>query len=342
MNILIDIGHPGHVHFFRHAAGIWAKRGHLVRFTARRKDVTLQLLQAYRLPYDCLSTAQSGIAGLAFEMLEHQYKLIRTIRNFQPDVMLSIGGTFMAHIAKLMKVPTIIFSDTEAASLSNRITFPFATHVCTPACFEQELGKKHTRYNGYQELAYLHPKQFKPNKQALQELGLQPGEIFFLLRFVSWGEAHDIGKGGFSDADKLELVQKLNRFGRVLISSEGELPQTLQPFMEEINPSRMHDLLYYAHLYIGEGATMAAESAILGTPSIYVNPLKAGTISELSDRYQLLEQFYTVKPAIEKAIQLAQTENIKSVQNKNLEVLLTEKINVTAWLVVFVEEVIKK
>lgn len=342
MNILIDIGHPGHVHFFRHAAGVWAKRGHQVHFTARHKDVTLQLLQAYRLPYDCLSTAQSGIASLAFEMLEHQCKLTRIIRNFQPDVLLSIGGTFMAHIAKLMKVPTIIFSDTEAASFSNRITFPFATYVCTPACFEQELGKKHIRYNGYQELAYLHPNQFKPDKQALQELGLQPGEKFFLIRFVSWGAAHDIGKGGFSDADKLELVQKLNRFGRVLISSEGELPQALQPFMVEINPSRMHDLLYYAHLYIGEGATMAAESAILGTPCIYVNPLRAGTISELSDRYQLLEQFFLARPAIERAIQLAQTENIKSDQKKKLAILLEEKIDVTAWIIPLAENIIYK
>ena len=36
----------------------------------------------------------------------------------------------------------------------------------------------------------------------------------------------------------------------------------------------MHNALKYASLFVGEGATMASECAILGTPAIYVNSLK--------------------------------------------------------------------
>ncbi len=35
-------------------------------------------------------------------------------------------------------------------------------------------------------------------------------------------------------------------------------------------------LLAYATLFIGEGATMASECAVLGTPAIYVNSLQLG------------------------------------------------------------------
>ena len=48
MKILIDIGHPGHVHFFKHAVWELQKRGHEVFFSAREKDVTLLLLEHYK------------------------------------------------------------------------------------------------------------------------------------------------------------------------------------------------------------------------------------------------------------------------------------------------------
>ena len=50
----------------------------------------------------------------------------------------------------------------------------------------------------------------------------------------------------------------------------------------------MHDLLAGAVLFVGEGATMAAESAVLGTPAVYVNTLRMGYTDELEARYNLL------------------------------------------------------
>ena len=47
MNILIDIIHPAHVHFFRHAISEFEKRGHKVAVTARQKDVTIELLAVF-------------------------------------------------------------------------------------------------------------------------------------------------------------------------------------------------------------------------------------------------------------------------------------------------------
>ena len=54
----------------------------------------------------------------------------------------------------------------------------------------------------------------------------------------------------------------------------------LKQYQLSINPIEIHDVLSFADLFIGEGATMASESAIMGTPSIYVNSLTAGTTLE--------------------------------------------------------------
>jgi predicted glycosyltransferase len=50
-NILIDLGHGGDVHLFRHAARDWQEQGHHVLFSTLDRDVILGLVKAYKLPY---------------------------------------------------------------------------------------------------------------------------------------------------------------------------------------------------------------------------------------------------------------------------------------------------
>ena len=51
MRILVDIGHPAHVHLFKHFALEMVKNGHDVLFTARDKEHEIYLLEKYNLPY---------------------------------------------------------------------------------------------------------------------------------------------------------------------------------------------------------------------------------------------------------------------------------------------------
>ena len=89
---------------------------------------------------------------------------------------------------------------------------------------------------------------------------------------------------------KREIVQTLERHGRVLISSDGILPKDLESFRINLPAYRLHDLLYYAQLVVSEGATMATEAAVLGTPAVYSSPMapKLGNFLELMNRYQLV------------------------------------------------------
>ena len=133
--------------------GIWQDKGYDLIVVARDKDVTLQLLDHYGFAYTVLSKARRGLAGLALELLEHEGRLLKLIRKERPDVLLEVAGTFIVHAAALTRTPALVFYDTEHARLSNAITYPFATRIITPDSYKDDLGRKHVRYNGYQELA---------------------------------------------------------------------------------------------------------------------------------------------------------------------------------------------
>ena len=51
MKILIDIGHPAHVHMFHPFAVEMQKRGHVVLFTCRDKEFEVKLLTRYGLNF---------------------------------------------------------------------------------------------------------------------------------------------------------------------------------------------------------------------------------------------------------------------------------------------------
>jgi len=337
MKILIDVTHPAHVHFFKGATRIWQEHGHEVKYVARDKEITTQLLEEYHVPFTTVSKIRKGLLGLSVELIEHQVRLVPVIKDFRPDVILNIGGTFVVHVGRLMGVKTFVFTDTEHAKLSNSITFPFATRVCTPDSFSENLGEKQVRYAGYQELAYLHPNCFSPNPEVHRDLDLGDKERFFILRFVSWGAAHDVGKRGFSTEDKIRLVERLKQQGRVLITSESQLPGNLKPYRLQVNPTHIHDLLHYASMYIGEGATMATEAAILGTPSVYVNPLGSGNLNEITNKYRLMYHFDHSDTALEKILLLAKDKGLKHKHQSRREKMLEDKIDVTAWMVDYIE-----
>lgn len=343
MHILVDISHPAHVHFFRNAIDIWKTSGHDMTIVSRDKDMTLGLLDQYGYKHTCLSKAKRGILGLTYELLEHEGKLYRMFRHDPPDIFLEIGGTFIVHVAKLFKKPSVVFYDTENATVSNAITYPFATYVCTPSCYQGKVGRRHVTYNGYHELAYLHPSRFKPDPTVLKELGIKKDEVFSILRFVSWTAGHDIAQKGFSFQGKIRIVKELKRYGPVFITSEASLPKELEAFRFPLSPTLIHHAMAFSSLYVGESATMASECSILGIPAVFVSPVGRGYTDEQEKEYGLCRTISDKEEdkAIDLAINLIGNKEIKGQWQEKRRRMLNEKIDVTAWMVQFVERVLK-
>lgn len=338
LNILVDIIHPAHVHFFRHAIGQFEKRGHKVAVTAREKDITIELLNNYGIPFTTLSRKGRSKFALMSEMIIRDVRLWRFCREFKPDILTGISGIFAAHLGFLMRKPSIVWDDTEHQRLSHMITFPFADVICNPSSYLNDLGSKQLRYEGCHELAYLHPDCFEPDSSVLDCMGVKEGEKFVIMRFVSWGASHDIGHRGLSVEMKKRCVVEFSKYAKVFITSEAELPEDLRPYQIRIAPEKIHDALYYATIYFGESGTMASEAAVLGTPAVNVatSAVLIGIFAEL-EKYGLMDVVPDERKALAKGLELLRDEDLAVKMRAKREKFLSEKINVTKFMVWFIE-----
>lgn len=340
MRIIIDVGHPSDVHLFRYFSLEMLKRNHLILFTARDKDVTIRLLKAFSLNYIPYGRHYKSRVGKLFGILKFDFILFRIARQFKPDLFLSHGSFYASHVAAIMRKPFITFEDT--GNLEQILLYKFFSDVIlTPNSFAGNLGNKQIRFKGTKELAYLHPDKFVPNKEVLEKLGLKHGEKYVLLRFVAWTASHDFGHKGISNSNKLKFINEIASVARVFISSEYDLPDEIVQLQVKIAPEEILSVLYYADLLFGESATMASESAIMGTPAIFINDANISYTQEQEKRYDLVYNFteseVDQERSIMKALELLQIQDLKLTWRAKSKRLIQQSINLTSFLVWFIE-----
>lgn len=339
MRIVVDMNHPADVHYYRVFIREMEKRGHEFLITASEKEVSFRLLDIYGFNYVKLGNYGKSIAEKLVKIPILDFRLYLIARKFNPDIILGFSSARAAHVSKLLGKPCVISDDTEHAKWEHLLFASFSDTIITPSCFAKVFKDHQIRYNGYKELAYLHPNRFSPLSDTLTEQGLTKEETYIIIRFVSWNAGHDMGQHGIKNG--IGLVKRLESFGRVLITSEGPLPTELEQYRIHVSPEKLHDLLYYATLYIGEGATTASECAVLGTHAIYVNTLGAGTISEQEKKYGLVYTFSDPSDMSDSVIRTAsallEDPNLRCKGKIKRERILKEKIDVTAFMIWFVE-----
>jgi len=333
MRAHFEVGHPAHVHLFKHAIHELEARGHRTLVTARKKEVTTALLDAYDIDYQVLSEQSETKPGLLLEWALRELKLVRAIRRFDSDVVVSHLNPVAAQAARLTGTPSVTFTDDEVATRSlSKLTIPFTSRVCTPACFEMDFGSKQRRYDGYHELAYLHPSRYEPDSAGLCDHGVTADEPYYVLRFVSWAAHHDVGESGISTDGKHELVDYLSERGRVYITSESPLPAAFESYRLPVPPERIHDLLYYADGYIGDSQTMAIEAGVLGTPAIRTNSFVGNkdlsTFREL-ESHGLVYNLNEERAAIEKLKEFVEDPDTAATWECRRSQLLAEREDVT-------------
>jgi len=330
MKILVDIGHPAHVHFFRNAISILRDRGAEIIVTSRDKDCATPLLDEFGISHRQLSQQRKGSWALAKELVSRDLALYRLARQEKPDIMVAIGGIFISHVSALTGIPSIVFYDTENAKLQNALTYPLADVVVVPRAYQSWVPKKrHIRYPGYHELAYLHPDFFVPDYKIAVENGCNPDGDTFLIRVVSWQANHDIGERGWSVELLTKTVRHLMQQGKVILSAEGTLPPELEPLRYAGKVSALHHVLSFSQLLVGESATLCSEAAVLGVPSIYAAHTGRGYTDEQEERYHLVRNVKEFNfPAIQSVIdECLSTPN--GDWKKRRSELLADTINVT-------------
>ena len=339
MRILVDLLHPAHVHVFRALIHEARDRGDEVLVTARDKDVTVDLLEEFSIPHTIVSKQATGAVGLVAEWGQRSVRLAMIARSFRPDVMIGIMGVSIAPVGRVLRIPSVVFYDTEFASTTNRVVYPLASAVVTPDCYSAPVRGNHVRNASYHELAYLHPSRFTPDPAVVRRAGIDPDSTYSIVRFVSWEASHDRGERALSSDEKRRLVNRLSERGRVLISSEAALPADLEAFAFDGTPGAMHHVMAFAAVVIGESATMASEAAVLGTPAVYIAKTGRGYIDDLQQRYGLVQHFQPgeFERALEAAIRFM-GEDAQGAALAAREQLLLDKVDLTPWMLDFLDQ----
>jgi uncharacterized protein len=337
MRLLFIINTPAQAYTWRYIISELMAKGHSVRIIARNHGGTLTILDDLGFQYhkfEPVGARSSRLIG-AFG---HFQRIWALSKDFNPSMVIGFGVDAAVTATRFGK-PCIVFTDGETTIVQNYLTRLMASAIVTPDSFKTNLGKKHIRIRGYKELAYLHTNYFKPDPGIYHELGIDKNEKYGILRFNAFDAIHDIGKKGFSISDKIFLVKELEKYIRIFIVPEDNLPSELEKRRLLIPYTRIHHALFYAQIIISDGGTMITEGAILGTPGIICDPTAKnyGIFPELEGKYGLISMFEDPAKAASYAIELIQEVDLKKHWASKRDLMLADKINVTQFMVDLIE-----
>jgi uncharacterized protein len=336
IKLILDIGHPKDVNIFRNVISLLQDHGHEIKIVARSKENIKEIMRNYNLKCE-LGPYYKNIAGKIFGVLINDLWLYKKSKEYNPDIFISFGSPYAAHVSRLLGKPHIAYIDTEIAVPAIRLMLPFTDKIYTSSSFYTDLGSKQERFDGYYELAYLHPKYFKPNPEIPKKYGL---DQYIMLRLSALAAHHDINAIGLSfktEEELREYINQLEKYARVIVSSETSQWQIIKERQLKNDPKDLHDLIYFCSLCIGEGATMASEAAVLGVPSIYVSNTQRGYLNELEKKYGLAYTIQGKDEALKKAAEILGKESCRNEWLLKREKMLNEKIDVAEFIVETVE-----
>lgn len=345
MKILFHINHPAQYHLFKNVINSLSQEGNEIIVIARNKDVLIQLLQNDQVNFINASDKkrESNLISLFVNFVKQYKQIKQKVKEFNPDLL--IGTSFLLPwISRKFDIPYINFveDDAQVIPLYAKFSFPFSTYIVAPGvCRLNQSEKKKISYNGYHELAYLHPQYFTPNESIAKQY-IDTSKKVFLFRFTAFNAHHDYGKKGINDRLAYELISILENLGDIIISSEKHLPRKLEKYRLSANPSDIHHIMAHCHLIIGDSQSMAMEAACLGVPSVRFNDY-AGRISvleELEKTYNLTESFSNEKEAELKSRVgiLAKTDDVLLLYKERRNKMVQDKINVHDFIIWFLKE----
>lgn len=347
MNILIQLSHPAHFHLYKNVAGNLMANGHKIFILIKTKDILEDLLKGSGLPYyNILPEAhRRSKLGILWDMFVRDWRMFRFVRRNKID-MLTGSTAEVAQVGWLTGKPHINTGedDMRVLPMFQRIAGPFIQIKLSPmVCDNWKLEPKSVKYASYQELAYLHPNHFTPDRGVVEKY-FSSDEPYFILRFASLKAYHDGGMRGIDSSVAQRLIDILKPFGHVYITSERSIESQFEQYRMQINTLDMHHVMAFASLYIGDSQTMAAESAVMGVPFIRYNDFvgRIGYLNELENHYRLgfgikASEEGSQERLYKKVEELLSMLNRKEIWHERCQKMLSEKIDYAKFLTWFIE-----
>lgn len=313
MRIWFDADNGPHVLVMKPLAEELTKRGHTVKFTARDRANTCELLDLYGFDY----TKVGGPYGKStvkkvLGTLKRALQLRKAMKNWKANVSFGHGSRSLPIASKLLKVPSITMYDYEWVSPS--IFNKFCKKILLPDAITkvraQEAGIDLNIvefYPGFKENLYLN--NIQPDPQIAEELNLKADKIKVLLRPpATTAHYHN------PEAEEIlsALLQKLLTNPEVQLiwiprtEDQNELVKGSHK-AEVIIPTRVYSgpqLILAMDIIIGGGGTMTREAAILGIPSVSFFRGRRGAVDDKLETLKRLKLIEKPEQVEELAIQI--------------------------------------
>src|SRR6056297_317650 len=120
MRYLIFTNTPAHVHLYRGVVDELQSRGHEVLILARDYGCTLDLADAYELPYRVYGACDTTKVSLLKNLPEHYARSFMQAIQFDPDVVFGMGA-YAAHTGAITRSRTILVLDSEPTTLDHHL-----------------------------------------------------------------------------------------------------------------------------------------------------------------------------------------------------------------------------
>jgi len=343
MKICFYLAHPAHFHLFKNVIKKLQKN-HDVLILYNEKDVLDHLIKSEKsFTAIKIKTNKVGnsFTSLIRQFIQKNIGTYKALKKYKPDlvmgtpILVSIIGVFLRYKSIIVNE-----DDFDIVKLTANFGYPFADHIICPEVIRKgKYEKKCITYQGYHELAYLHPEHFTPNSDIAATY-VDLDKPYFLIRFAKLTAHHDVNIRGIDSKIAATLIEELKPHGNVYITSERPLEEEFEQYRIAVDPINMHHVMAFSTLYIGDSQTMAAEAGVLGVPFIRYNDFvgRISYLDELENKYKL---GYGIKPdspqkLIDKTDELLSDKNLSIRQAEKRERMLSEKINVADFLVWFV------
>ncbi|RPD98007.1 DUF354 domain-containing protein [Aureibaculum marinum] len=342
MKVLFLVYHPVDPYItFETAKRIEENGGEVFYGIIEKEGIIKKIIDDYKFNNQTIGVSKPSFIGKLFNVISLSIKINKIVKKFKPDLVFSPAGPYSSIALKFSKIPLICWEDTETATFNFKYSHKRIDTLLLTKSFYKELpGNNIIRFNGYKELAYLHPSVFKANSTILKTLGLTKNDKIVLMRFSALNAMHDIGLKSEVESNDTKILKFIKKIeveykAKVFISvTERNLDERFDDYKLMIEPSQYVHLLSFCSLYIGEGTTTASEAGVLGVPWIALRDKPLGYLNDQEDNYGLGIRTDNFDLALKKAEEYLQ-DHIKVQWAEKRKRLLTDKIDVSAFLTWF-------
>lgn len=342
--ILVYIGHPAQYHFFKHCLHRLQEHSHSIKILIKTKDILETLLKEDGVEYENIqcNIRKNNKASILLASFQRTLCVYRVARRFHADILIGTDSS-IAQAGFLLGKPAITTLEDDVEIIKNlaKLTYPFTSAIVVPSvCRVGKWEKKKIPYYGYMKLAYLHPNYFVPDRDIVSSYGIEGKYI--LIRLAQLTAHHDVGIKGLSIQLVADIIQIAEKHGyKVYISSEKQLEVSLQAYRLQIKHTDIHHVMNFASLLISDSQSMSVEAAILGVPSLRFSDFsgRISVLEELEQKYHLTSGIKTSEAdrLLSETERLLSNPNLRGEYQQHRQLMLKEKIDVTAFLAWFIE-----